>query len=191
MTHPCELATSATIAALRAAAFDTPAENNAHITPDLYLSWDDEKAEIALQSVSDVTTLLALKGDVSGTPRWFSLNIGLGKGEFKAGDVLGIVLELESPAALDSAPFIRTAWRKGGYADTQLADAISVAEGRQVVTLLHTITAGEPLCNEVFHTLVLPLPGADFQLSLNDMRLFVIDAERGLRPVPPQMASAE
>jgi len=189
MTHPCELATSLTVAELRGAVFDKAAENNAHMTPDVYLSWDEEEADIALETASGANMLLAVKGSVSGTPRWFSLNVGLGRGELQAGDVLGIVLELETPAALESVPFIRTAWRKGGYADTHLVDTIAVAPGRQVVTLLHTVDADDALCNDVFHTLVLPLPSADFDLSLQDMRLFVIAADRGLRTTPAQMSS--
>lgn len=189
MTHPCELATALTISELRGATFDESAENNAHIAPDLYLSWDDEQAEIDLKIASDAATLLSIKGTVANTPRWFSLNIGLGNGALKPGDVLGVVVELESPTAMDSVPFIRTAWREGGYGDTYLADRISVSEGRQVVTLLHTASAEDALCNEAFHTLVVPLPSVDFDLTLIDMRLFVIGAERGLRSTHVQMSS--
>lgn len=189
MPHPCETATSLTITELRAAVFETSAENNAHLVRDVYVSWDDDGTGIAVDVASDANMLLAIKGTVPATPRWFSLNIGMGRGALKAGDVLAIVLDFETSTAFESAPFIRTAWPKGGYADTHLTDEISVGAGRQIVTLLQTIDADDALCNDVFHTLVLPLPAADFELMLQDVRLVVIDAARGLRTVPMQMSS--
>lgn len=191
MTHPCELYTTLAVARMRGAIFDKTAENNTHIVPEIYLSWDDEEASIALEIASDANMLVTVKGTVVTPPRWFALNVGLGQGALAPGDVLGIVFEVESPVAFESAPFIRTAWRKGGHADTRLQDRISVIAGHQVVTLLHTVEAEDALCSDVFHTLVLPLPLEDFEVTLHDMRLFVIEAERGLRTAPAPMFSED
>ena len=189
MTHPCELFTSAHITTLRGASFEKVAENNGALAPDIYLNWDDEEGVVAAQVKSEPNTLLSLQATVTTAPRWFSLNIGLGEGALKAGDVLGLVIELETAEPLNTAPFIRTAWRKGGFADTRPSDKISVEAGHHVVTLLHTVTSEDPVLTALFHTLVVPLPRADFNLSLHDLRLFVIGAERGLRTVPLDMAS--
>jgi len=189
MTHPCELFTADAIATLRDAQFEQTAENNTHLSPEVYLSWDEEGNTVELTTVSETNALLSLKASVTGTPKWFSLNIGLGRGSFAAGDVIGLVVETETQTPFEATPFVRTAVADSQHADTPALDTLAFEDGRQVITLLHTVGPDSALTTDAFHTLVIPLPGQDFQLDICDMRLFVIDADRALRTTPETLSS--
>lgn len=189
MSHPIEFFTSTVIADARMADQDIQVENNAHVFPEIYVSWDDEKGNVALKGRTDAGMLLHLDAEVMALPRWFSLNIGLGKGALTAGDVLGFVIEIESETGFSSALFCRSA-TDDGYNDTYLQDGFDVPAGRQVVTLLHTVEPGHSLEQNAFHTLVIPLPSQNFSLTIRDMRLFVLEAGRGFRTTSFTAASA-
>ena len=189
MSHPIETFTSKAIFECRQAVFGCTVENNAHLSPEIYVSWDDQKGEVNLTADSAENMLLHLDATVAKDPRWFSLNIGMGRQGLNAGDVLGVVLETECNHAFNSVPFCRTAL-EDGHGDTYWQDGLNLEAGRQISTLLHTIEPGDALEKSVFHTLVIPLHHEDFSLTLRDMRLFVLDAARGLRSTPLQAASA-
>lgn len=189
MSHSIETFTADVISTCRANQDDLLIENNAHLSPEIYVSWDDEDGRVELKAQTDANMLLALEAQVSQEPRWFSLNIGLGQGALKVGDVLGIVFETESARAFYSAPFCRSALEEN-HGDTYWQDGLDVkGEGRQISTLLHTVEPGDPLIQEAFHTLVIPLPCQAFSLTLHDMRLFVVEAGRGFRSTSAQAAS--
>lgn len=189
MSHPIEIFASTVIADARDAVHDIDIENNIPFSPELYISWDDEKGQVAPKGRTKPGILLQLDAEVAVPPRWFSLNIGLGKSALKAGDVLGLVLEIESETGFGSDLFCRSA-TEDAYSDTYLQGGFDVTGGRQIVTILHTIEPGDSLEQDAFHTLVMPLPGQNFSLTLRDMRLFVLGAERGLRSTPFTAASA-
>ena len=188
MTHACELSTSDTISALRAKALDGPALNNEELSQQIYLSWDSASGSVSATAHSEGGYLLNLKGEVAGSPEWFSLNIGLGQGQFQPGEILGILFELKCSNPLLVVPFIRTSMGEGEYSDTYLPDDFTVYGTREIITLLHTIIPADALCNEGFHTLVLPLPSANFDLQIYDMRLFVIEAGRHVQTRLPQVS---
>lgn len=189
MSHPIETFTAEAIAACRTAEKEISVENNVHLSPEIYINWDEDEGNVALTAHFQANMLLALEAKVTKSPRWFSLNIGLGRGALAPGDVLGLVFEVEIDKPFHRAPFCRSAV-DDAYGDTYWQDSLNVAgEGKQIVTLLRSIEPGDPLTKDGFHTLVIPLPPADFSLTLYDMRLFVVDAARGLRVTPMSAAS--
>lgn len=184
MSHSLEIFTAHCVSELRQKTLGGQVVNNAHLAEGIYFSWDDDNARIALDMSSGPQELLSVKGTVEGAPQWFSLNITLGQDRLQAGDVLGLVIEAETATRLTGMPFLRSAWPDGGYVDTLLQDHLDLAAGHHVQVLLHTVKAEEALTGDAFLTLVLPLPAANIELSLRDIRLFVVEAKRGLRSIP-------
>lgn len=175
MTHFCELFTSQTVRTLRGTNFEQEVVNNEHLSPEVYFSWDDEKGAVAIKAVSQPSVLLDMAIGIETAPRWFSLNIGVGRGHFMVGDCLGLIIEAETEIPFDVSPFIRTAV-EDGYGDTGLASLALKPTGRQVLSSLHIVQDGDALTNDGFQTLVLPLLKENSNWSLYDMRFFVIPA---------------
>lgn len=188
MSHSLEVFTASCIADLRQATLNGMAVNNAPLAEGIYFSWDDEHANIALTLEATQQELFSAKGTVEGTPEWFSLNITLGQDRLEAGDVLGVVIEAETAAKLTGDPFVRSAWPDGGYVDTEMQDTLDLAAGHHIQVLLHTVKADEALTSDAYLTLVLPLPHTDIEVSIKDIRIFVIEANRGFRSVSPTVS---
>lgn len=181
VTHPCVVAATKTINALRAAKVTGAFDPAAHLSPQVYFSADFSQGgvEITLPPLPD--GLLKAVISVAGQPEWLALNIGLGTGSFRAGDTLGIVADLRGTDAFRIQPFIRSDC-DGTQCDTTLVEDFTVGGDRGISTLLHPITAEDPItCGTAFHTLILPLPKRDIAVELYDLRLFHIDAATGLR----------
>lgn len=188
MTHFSELFTANALSILRITEFAQTVENNAHVVPDISFSWDNDDGEVAISLKSNTGYLGELWGKVSGAPRWVSLNLSLGRCSFQAGDVLGIVVELEGCQDQSFPAFIRST-RGDGFSDTYLDDILTGSEDRAVRTLLHKVSTYTEMAGaETHHTLIIPLPRKDFRLYLRDMRLFVIPAARELSTRPATIA---
>ncbi len=182
MTHFSELFTANAITILRSLELSQKLESDVHVVPDIYCSWDTTQGTIEISLKSLPGRLAELWAKVSGNPRWLSFNLSLGKTRFQAGDVLGVIIEIEGCADHEFRPFIRTVTPAGDTADTQLDDTLKGAGDRAVRTLLHPVVSENGIAGaEGYHTLVLPLPRKDFWLDLRDIRVFVVPAERGLR----------
>jgi hypothetical protein len=176
VTHFAELFTANAISILRNAEISEPAATGAHLVPDIYLSWDKEAGDVDITLTSIPGLLLNLSAKVAGTPGWLSLNLSLGRCSFQPGEVLGIVVELEG-CANQSFPMLIRSNRDGTLSNTYIDDILKGSEDRAVCTLLHKISAHSGMTDsEAYHTLIIPLPRKDFQLSLRDMRLFIIPA---------------
>lgn len=185
MTHFAELFTASAISILRISDFSQTLENNTPVVPDIYFSWDDKEGEVdmTLKSLSGYMGEIWCK--VSKTPRWLSLNLSLGKCNFAAGDVLGLVVELENCPDQNFPAFIRSTREDDTLSDTYLDEILKGSSDRAVRTLLHKVSPQSSLVGaEAHHTLIVPLPCKDFHMSLRDIRLFVIPAARGLDTRP-------
>lgn len=118
-----------------------------------------------------------------------ALSVALGEGAFAPGDVLGVVAEFEGCAEDRLGGFVRTG-RAGGHADTSLRDALPGSAHRMVRTALHQVRADGAMAGAPgFHSLILDLPRGDFTLRLHDMRLFKLDAARGVAVDAPGLAA--
>lgn len=189
MTHPSELFIAQTVADLRKAEFDTSVENNTPFAASLYFSWDEEHGQVVITAQSGSHDLLRADITCSGAPQWFSLNIPLGETQFAAGDVLGVIFDIDSSDAQELSLFVRSA-QGVGYIDTHLQDMLILQEGRNICTMLHTIGPSDGLAQGAgYHTLILPLPSGNLKLALKDARLFVLPAERGFQSSPAQLSS--
>lgn len=187
MTHPAETAFVRCLAGLRAAPKPIRAEPGKPVAPQVYLSWDAEQAQVALDVADDPGTLLTMSAEITGTPRWITLSIALGTAEFVVGEVLGLAVRAEG--ALVLAPFLRS--RRGEtMQDTGFGESLSLGMGAQPGVLLHKLTGGDPMVGPAqFHTLILPLPKHSFRLRLLDLRLFVLPAALGAEPDLPRLGS--
>jgi len=182
MTHLSELFTANAITILRSLELSQKLENDVHVVPKIYCSWDATEGTVEVSLKSLPGRVAELWGKVSGRPRWLSFNLSLGKSRFHPGDVLGVIFEIEGCADHEFRPFIRSMIPAGGTADTPLDDTLMGSGDRAVRTLLHTVARENAIAGEeAYHTLVLPLQRKDFRLDLRDIRVFVVPAERGLR----------
>ena len=187
MTHPAELSVMRCLAALRALAKPARAEPGKPFVPQVSFWWDAEQAQVALNVTDDPGALLAMSAEITGSPRWISLSIALGKAEFVLGDVLGLAMRAEG--ALVLAPFIRS--RLGETTqDTGFGESLTFGPEARAGVLLHKLTGGDPMVGQAqFHTLILPLPKHSFRLRLLDLRLFVLPAALGAEPDLPRLGS--
>ena len=187
MTHPAELSAMRCLAALRAAPKPVRAEPGKAFVPQVYFSWDAEQAQVALNVTDDPGSLLSMAAEITGTPRWITLSIALGSGEFALGEVLGLAIRAEGELVL--APFMRS--RRGEtLQDTGFGEGLTLGTQAKTGVLLHKLTGGDPMVGQAqFHTLILPLPKQSFHLRLLDLRLFVLPAALGAEPDLPRLGS--
>lgn len=192
MTHPTAQVLADTIYALRKTTLSGEIKNDAPVAdeiPTVYFSWDENAAGTALSLSEAPGCLLQITQEVKGTPEWLVLNLALGPSSFEAGDVLGIVADIEGFEGHDLPLFVRTA-RGDGFVDTALQDIVVGSATPAVRTVLHTVNAADPMTwGEGFHTLVLNLPQASGTLTIRDFSFMVLPAERGLRSTPETLSS--
>ncbi len=190
MTHFAEIFTASAVSILRSSDFSQKLENNSHIVPDIYFSWDDEGGEVDITLKSINGYMGEIWSKVSGTPGWLSLNLSLGNCSFAAGDVLGLVVELEDCPDQNFPAFIRSMREGGAPSDTYLDEILTGSRDRAVRTLLHKVSQHSDMAGaQAYHTLIIPLPLKDFSMNLRDIRLFVIPAARGLDTRPATVGS--
>lgn len=143
------------------------------LSPHAYFAWDAEGGTVELTVEPELGLLLHAEARVSGTPEWLCFNLELQWGALEPGSALGIVAEFEGCAGEDLPVFIRSS-RDGALFDTHLAEALHGSDERSVQSILHWVSAEDPMAGEpAYHTLVIPLPGRDFRLELRDLRVFV------------------
>ncbi|WP_162798417.1 hypothetical protein [Sulfitobacter sp. SK012] len=184
MTHPIEISSDQTLSVLRALRQIEAVENNAHIVPSIYYSWDAEQAEVALSAQTAAGMLVDTDVTVKGTPRWLTLNIGLGRGLLSAGDTLVLTADAECDRKDDVPLFIRSSV-DGAQEDTELKEKLVVGKSRTVRTLMHTLRGDDGFVgHDAYHTLIFRLPAKKLRLSLMDLRLNVILAGQGARATP-------
>lgn len=172
MTHSVVAQTSSLLQQLRQATFTGLAEESRHVSHNVYFCWDKANGAADITVTSVEGGLLSADIAVSGAPDWFTLNIGLGFGAFRAGETLGLALSASSTAQTVLRPFVRSVVAGEGH-DTHLTDPIRLALSPGGILLLHTIQPYEALAwAQEFHTLIIPLPKQSFRLDLQDMRLF-------------------
>lgn len=189
VTHPIETSGNQAISALRNLVVEQSAENETHLVPEVYFSWDSDDGEVSIAVESRPDELLAMDVQIDAEPLWLTLNIGLGSTQFEVGDTLTIVAEVQGTEDAAFPMFIRSA-HDGYTTDTVLHDVLKSSSDDMVQTLLHTIQHDEGLLGEeAYHTLVIQLPKSNFSLSLRDARLVFIPAARGLRSLPQTLSA--
>jgi hypothetical protein len=176
------------LGALRSAEMSGEAVNDAEIVPGVYLSWDAEEASVTVRYESPDWAALSLVCQVTGRPRWQSLNLALGEGWFVPGDVIGVVVEGYAEGTLSLSVRMRT--RSGGdVLDCEWEDALTLEPTNGVAVALRTLEAVDGcVSRDGYHTLILGLPGA-CALTLREIRVFRIPGSAGLRSVPETLSS--
>lgn len=189
MPHMCEDFSADVLSALRAATSSGKVQNNSRLSREVYFSWDADQGRCDLDHSSAAGELLAFEAHVTGSPRWFALNIGLGWGKFSLGDTLVIVLDAEAGSAFGADALIRSAI-DGEVMDTPLDDRIRIGRKRSISTLMHRIEPRDALAHsEAFHTLTIGLPKSYQKVSLHDLGVFVVPAFAGQMPSPITLSS--
>lgn len=181
MSHPCVDEVTNTLNQLRQTSLETTVVDGSHISYNVYFSWDIINGGVEIALKSPVGALLNADVIVRGKPKWFTLNIGLGRGKFAIDDTIGLVVDASCSVPIDLCPFVRSA-ESGDKHDTMLSECIKLGPNTGSSILLHTVESHEPVSwAGQFHTLVIPLPKQNFTLDLKDMRLIHVDAAKGLR----------
>lgn len=189
MTHPAEALITETLSALRDASLDGAASTDTHLIPNLYVSWDSAEGEVAVTVTSEPGQLCSISAQVAKAPRWFSLNLVMGTARFAPGDVLGLVARTATNTDLHLPIFVRSG-HDGSVNDTALPGSLTVEGSGGVASIVHMLTADSPLAwGEGFHTLVIGLPAHDFELDLQDLRIFVLPASDTAELQPHTLAS--
>ncbi|RGP35317.1 hypothetical protein [Pseudotabrizicola alkalilacus] len=189
MTHSVIAETTSLLRQLREGSFKCLAEESKHVSHNVYFCWDKANGSAAITLNSAEGRLLDADIVVTGTPGWFTLNFGLGFGQFQAGDTLGLVWSVQSSLQTNLYPFVRSVVGDDRL-DTQLADPIRLTQSPGRTVQLHTIQPQDPLAwAKNFHTLVIPLPKQSFRLDLEDMRLFHAPRATGTVTQTPTLAS--
>ena len=173
MQHPAEEAAARLRSTLAALETTCEARSNAPIVAGLTPSWDKEHGAVTLSCTSGPGGLLDIETSVSGNPRWLTLGLDLGVGRFEAGDVIGIVAEMEAETPGECEMFIRTATEQGS-ADTVLREGLSFAPARSTCAALHPVSPTDRLTGAAaFQMLGILLPRTRLRLQLHDLHLFV------------------
>lgn len=179
MSHSCETFVNGVIEALAALEAAGEAKNNRPFVSGVDPSWDDKDGTVTLSYRTEPENLLRLDARVTGRPRWITLNLDLGCGAFEAGDMIGIVAEVDGDADRDLEMFIRSATEHGDV-DTELSERLSVSAAGGVVAALHIVGSGDSVADDSrFHRLGIRLPQQDFRLAIRSARVFVRPAADG------------
>ena len=190
MQHPAEEAAARLRSTLAALETTCEAASNQPIVAGLTPSWDEEHGTVTMCCMSGPGTLLDIETSVSGNPRWLTLGLDLGVGRFEAGDVVGIVAEMEADTTGDCEMFIRTASEQGS-ADTVLRETLSFAPERSTCTALHPVSPTDRLTGAAgFQMLGIQLPRTRLRLQLHDLHLFVQPAAAAPRAPGMPLTSA-
>ncbi|WP_283424420.1 hypothetical protein [Shimia sagamensis] len=185
MAYSIEVRASEVMAQLRDTSLSTPIENEGHIVPGAYFSWDDRVKELDLQVTSKDGQLFELRAQISGKPQWNSFNVALEHGSTSVGDLIGVVADVSGADGLTFPLFIRTS-RGESITDTPLTEKLVGSAKRSIQTVLHKVSHVDAVAGEEgYHTLVVALPSSSFDVTLHDLRLFVLpDGEGEIAKVP-------
>ena len=190
MSHSCETFADGVLGALAAYQGSGAVENGMRIVPSFYPSWDEERGTVALTHEAGPDNLLRVEANVTGEPRWLTLNLDLGGGSFEVGDVIGVVADVEGDGEFALEMFARST-SEHENTDTEFADKLPVSTARGVGVIMHTVGPGDGvLTTDRFHMLIIRLPRRDFRLEMREMKLFVLPASHGLRSGPMTLAGA-
>ena len=174
--HPFEKTVDAIAVALAGLPAEArQVENNVRLAPEFYFSWDTAQSEVSIKATPCPPGLIQLSVTISGSPRWLSMNIGLGNCDFEPGAVLGVVMAGRCGKALEFKVFVRSVSAKTKEADTVLASPLRLGPDQPVAVTLHTVEPEDPLATgERYHTLFLTLPRQSFDFDLVGLRVFAI-----------------
>lgn len=166
-------------------------ENNSWIVPEFYFSWDDDHSIVHFTARHLEERVFRIEAEITGVPRWISMNFGVGRGKLVAGDVLGVALGAKSETELPLEGFFRSAGAEEGPQDTPLMESITLSPHRSTGLALQTLTEWDPLTHQEnnFHTLVLTLPPRNFYFDLWDLRVFVLSKGFGLNSGLPTLTN--
>lgn len=177
------------ICALRAATSSGKVENNVHLSSGFYVSWDEEESDAQINYDSPDWAMLTLDWDVSGTPRWFSLNLSLGEGILDSGDIIALVSEGYADTSLALSLTLRSKIEDEVF-DVDWDDAVELHPENGINTVLRRIEIGDQIGGRsAYHTLILTLPAQNNAVTLRNLRTFRIPASKGLRCVPETLSS--
>jgi len=161
-----------------------------HVVPGLWLAADTEKGALEAACGPLPGGLMTLRARIRRPGRWLSLNASLGEGALGPDDVLGLVCALRAPRPVPCRLVLRVA-RPGGFENLPLSDEIAV--GPDSAPHVATLSARElPILRRPaeWRNLMLLLPRTDFEIALQDLRLFVLEGD-SLRPSAPARPGAE
>lgn len=177
-----------TLSALRNLSHVEQVENNAHLVPEVYFSWDAAQADVSVDFSTGEGRLLEAEVAVSGQPRWLGLNVGLGQGTLNRGDQVVIVMQFAAETT-DKFQLALISSCDDKRIDTLLEEPITGTPKGIVRTILHDIGEDDAHAGEdAYHTLAIRLPAHSHKLRLDDLRISVVPRNRGVRSAPATLS---
>lgn len=180
MTHPSEHAAAERLSALRALPRPARIETGKHLVPQVYFSWDADRAQVEMELLDQPGALAAVRAAITGAPRWINLSVALGTAAFAPGDTLALAVLASMNRDFTMTPFLRSR-RAEGTKDSRFAESLALGSAPRPTVLLNALAEGDALVEaEQFHTLILPLPADSFTLVLSDLRFLVLEGAGAL-----------
>ncbi len=184
MSHPLEDAANALRTRLRDRREAGPVVPGRHIVPGVWIAADTQTGRLAAETAPVPGALLGLAMRVEAPGRWLSLNCALAAtsgatgtpapAPVAPGSVLGLAAALSADAPMQLGVSIRSG-HAGGHLDARFADRLEVGRDPMVsVALLPVTDATFPPELPAWRNLMLHLPFRDLQLTVYDLRLFVV-----------------
>lgn len=185
MTDTTLLLGETCLAAARAEALRTTADNDSWLVPGLFLSWDAQNGAADIDVASGPEEILRLDARVRDAPRWLSLNLALGNAALAPGDTLVAVADFAAAGVPRAALTLRS--EIGGESgDTPMAEALAPASGLSVA--MHTLRPADFAARGIgSHLLILHLPKEDFEMTVRDLRVMAVPAGSVPAAAPPAL----
>jgi hypothetical protein len=177
MTDLLSIFTFKNIESLRKLCLACDSSNDQHLVDGVYLSWDDAETRVTMHIESEPGSLINMNAEVSGAPRWMSLNFALGVGPMVQGDTLCVVLDASADSESLLSIFVRSRFADR-VEDFDWDESIRLTHRRQITTAFCKVPAAEATAEECYRTLVIRLPRESFRIYFHDLRFFTIRSEQ-------------
>ena len=186
MRHPIEATVDALIADLRAVRDETPLPANGPVfLPGLWGSHDTEEGAFEGRYIAGDGALLRLALSIRTPGRWCSLALALGPAPLEEGAIVMLVADLQASMPVMVTLDLRSVV-EGAHRDLAFDDRLEPTPEGGVQVAMLTVPGGSVLTEPADQRLLLlGLPQTDVEITLRDLRLFVLPAAAAATPPPP------
>jgi hypothetical protein len=177
MAHNIQLGPDAevnhAVAVLRAAQATGEVTSEAHLVPGVYFALDPERPTAGTMATEEGDAL-SVRFEIEGKARWLGLHLPLGPIDLSEHHVLGVVCRSQAPQAITTRIAIRSG-DGAGFSDCFLPKRmVSFGEDSTHLDVLLLEKAANLPAVAPWRELILFLPTASFEITVRDLRVFVV-----------------